>query len=177
MSEQFSLAIVYQWLDTVIASLDCYTWVFSQGFLNPLLFQDNHQQSRLVTSLNYFISKIAMSTLHDLVTYFPSSSLSAVFTPNDVRQFDTAKCTVIVRLLNFLTALWSKYPQDTMRAIESSFYNEHLIKLILTCVFNPGQLGFDVNNEEINKKLPERVSVSMGDGDRRQSDCLDTPTS
>jgi hypothetical protein len=39
MSEQFSIAIVYQWLDTVIASLDCYTWVFSQGFLNPLLFQ------------------------------------------------------------------------------------------------------------------------------------------
>jgi len=39
MNEQFSLPTVYQWLDTVIASLDCYTWVFSQGFLNPLLFQ------------------------------------------------------------------------------------------------------------------------------------------
>ena len=25
ISEQFSLPIVYQWLDTVIASLDCYT--------------------------------------------------------------------------------------------------------------------------------------------------------
>ncbi|CAF1036761.1 unnamed protein product [Rotaria sordida] len=30
INEQFSLPIVYQWLDTVIASLDCYTWVFSQ---------------------------------------------------------------------------------------------------------------------------------------------------
>ncbi len=39
ISEQFSIAIVYQWLDTIIASLDCYTWVFSQGFLNPVLFQ------------------------------------------------------------------------------------------------------------------------------------------
>jgi hypothetical protein len=39
MSEQFSISIVYQWLDTMIASLDCYTWVFSQGFLNPCLFQ------------------------------------------------------------------------------------------------------------------------------------------
>ena len=39
MTEQFSLPAVYQWLDTIIASLDCYTWVFSQGFLNPLLFQ------------------------------------------------------------------------------------------------------------------------------------------
>ena len=39
MSDQFSLPMVYQWLDTVIASLDCYTWVFSQGFLNPLLLQ------------------------------------------------------------------------------------------------------------------------------------------
>ncbi|CAF4534865.1 unnamed protein product, partial [Rotaria sp. Silwood2] len=39
MSEQFSVPMVYQWLDTVIASLDCYTWVYSQGFLNPILFQ------------------------------------------------------------------------------------------------------------------------------------------
>ena len=46
MNEQFSLAIVYQWLDTVIASLDCYTWVFSQGFLNPLLFQGKYFQSK-----------------------------------------------------------------------------------------------------------------------------------
>jgi DNA-dependent protein kinase catalytic subunit len=70
MSEHFSLLIVYQWLDTVIASLDCYTWVFSQGFLNPLVFRENNEQSRLITSLNYFIAKIGMCTLHDLVTYF-----------------------------------------------------------------------------------------------------------
>jgi hypothetical protein len=71
----------------------------------------------------------------------------------------SAKCTVIVRLLNFITALWTKYPQDTMRAIDSSFYNNDLTRLILTCVFNPTQLGFDINNEEINKKLPDRVRV------------------
>ena len=44
-----------------------------------------------------------------------------------------------------------------MRAIDTSFYSQDLVKLILTCVFNPTQLGFDINNEEINKKLPERV--------------------
>jgi hypothetical protein len=76
----------------------------------------------------------------------------------DVNIF-SAKCTVIVRLLNFLTALWTKYPQDTMRAIDSSFYSHDLTKLILICVFNPTQLGFDINNEEINKKLPERVCL------------------
>ena len=64
---------------------------------------------------------------------------------------------MIVRLLNFLTALWVKYPKDTMQAIDRSFYNEDLTKLILICVLNPTQLGFDINNEEINKKLPERV--------------------
>ncbi|CAF4915020.1 unnamed protein product, partial [Rotaria sp. Silwood1] len=161
MSETFSLPIVYQWLDTLIASLDCYTWVFSQGFLNPLLFQDNNQQSRLITSLSYFISKISMNTLHNIVSYFPASSQSYVFTPNDVRQFDTAKCTVIVRLLNFITAIWSKYPHDTKRAIDSSFYSNDLTKLILTCVFNPTQIGFDINNEEINKKLPERILILL----------------
>ena len=69
----------------------------------------------------------------------------------------SAKCTVIVRLLNFITALWTKYPQDTKRAIDNSFYSPDLRKLILTCVLDPTQLGFDINNEEINQKLPERV--------------------
>lgn len=34
------------------------------------------------------------------------------------------------------------------------------MRLILICVLNPTQLGFDINNEEINKKLPERVSCA-----------------
>jgi len=69
------------------------------------------------------------------------------------------KCTVIVRLFNFLTALWTKYPKDTLKAIDSSFYSDDLTRLILICVLNPTQLGFDINNEEINKKLPERVRL------------------
>jgi hypothetical protein len=106
MSEQFSTNIVYQWLDTIIASLDCYTWVFSQGFLNPCLFQgkfsssinskiiyfilsDNNQQSRLIPSLSYFITKISMNTLYDIVTYFPPSNQTHVFTPTDINQFET----------------------------------------------------------------------------------------
>ncbi|CAF4102426.1 unnamed protein product [Rotaria sordida] len=137
MSKQFSIPMVYQWLDIVIASLDCYTLAFSKEFLNPLLFQDNNQYSRLIVALSYIITKISMSTLYDIVTYLPPSSQSYVFTPTYISQFETAKCTVIVRLLNFITALSSKYPQDTMRAIDSSFYNNDLTKLILTCVFNP----------------------------------------
>ena len=70
-----------------------------------------------------------------------------------------SKCTVIVRLLNFISALWSRYPQETMKAIDQKFYTNQLTKLILTCVFNPTQLGFDINHDEINKKLPERVSI------------------
>ena len=158
MSDEFSLALVFQWLDTMIAALDCYTWVFSQGYLNPRLFREN-PQSRLISALTYFISHIAMNSLSDLRKYFPSTSAATVFTPTDTKEFETAKCTVTVRLLNFLTSLWSKYPQDTLQTISHSFYNEHFIRLILVCVFNPTQLGFDINNEEINKKLPERVRL------------------
>jgi len=73
----------------LIASLDCYTWVFSQGFLNPILFQENQQRTRLIISLKYFISKISLCTLHQIVNYFPSNSQSIVFTPTDINQFDT----------------------------------------------------------------------------------------
>ena len=50
---------------------------------------ENKQQSRLIISLTYFISKISMSTLHDIVNYFPPSNQTHVFTPSDVQQFDT----------------------------------------------------------------------------------------
>ena len=52
ISDYFSIAIVHQWLDTIIASLDCYTWVFSQGFLNPLLFQGNPPLSTHASSIH-----------------------------------------------------------------------------------------------------------------------------
>ncbi|CAF1469097.1 unnamed protein product [Rotaria sp. Silwood1] len=75
-----------------------------------------------------------MSTLYDIVTYFLLSNQTKVFTPTDF---------------------------NTIRAIGSLFYNNDLIKLILTYVFNPTQLGFDINNEEINKKLLERILNSL----------------
>ncbi|CAF0948619.1 unnamed protein product, partial [Didymodactylos carnosus] len=105
INERFSLGTVYQWLDTLIAALDCYYWVFSQGYLNPMLFQDQ----------------------------------------------------IIVRLLNFITALWSKYPKDTPKAFDPSFWSRDLMTLILTCALDPAQLGFDVNNEEVDKKLPKVI--------------------
>jgi len=87
LNEQFSLSNVYEWLDTLIASLDCYTWTFSQGFLNPLLFHE--EQSRLFSGLSYFITRISMSTLDDLMKSFPSSNQTQVFTPTDISQYET----------------------------------------------------------------------------------------
>jgi len=50
---------------------------------------DNNQQSRLITALSYFITKISMNTLYDIVTYFPPSNQTQIFTPTDVSQFET----------------------------------------------------------------------------------------
>jgi hypothetical protein len=61
--------------------------------------------------------------------------------------------------MNFLTAIWSKYPRETQRAIDISFYNDDLMKLILLCTLDPTRLGFDVHNDEINRKLPEQVET------------------
>ncbi|CAF1017404.1 unnamed protein product [Rotaria sp. Silwood1] len=77
-------------------------------------FEDTNQQSRLIVALWYFITKISMNKLYDIVTYFPSWNQTQLFTPIDINQFEMAKCIVIVRLLNFIITLWSKYPQDTI---------------------------------------------------------------
>ena len=52
---------------------------------------DNNQHSRLIMALSYFITKISMSTLYDIVAYFPQSNQAQVFTPTDVNQFETYK--------------------------------------------------------------------------------------
>ena len=63
-------------------------WVIEAKEIYSIIVANN-QQSRLVTSLSYFISKISMKTLHDIFNYFPSTNQSHVFTPSDVQQFDT----------------------------------------------------------------------------------------
>lgn len=197
MSEDFSISMVYQYLDTVIASLDCYTWVFSQGYLNPLLFHgrfNDHYRPEMIDRFFLLIREQPTESSHSrpellhiedrhasvvrscqLLSHIESNICIHTDRHQSIRHVTiartrflrsfiprgfSAKCTVIVRLLNFITALWSKYPQDTLRAIDSSFYTTDLTQLILTCVFNPTELGFDINNEEINRKLPERVRDS-----------------
>ncbi|CAF4813680.1 unnamed protein product, partial [Rotaria socialis] len=49
----------------------------------------NHQQSHLIVALLYFITKVSMSTLYNIVTYFPPSTQTHVFTPTDISQFET----------------------------------------------------------------------------------------
>jgi DNA-dependent protein kinase catalytic subunit len=86
MTDRFSIVIVYQWLDTLIASLDCYTWIFSQGYLTPLVFIDT--SSRLLIALNYFISHLSMRSLSELVLDFSgSNSTQVILTPTDINQF------------------------------------------------------------------------------------------
>ncbi|CAF3220299.1 unnamed protein product [Rotaria sp. Silwood2] len=55
------------------------------------------------------------------------------------------------------TVIWSKYPHDTRWVIDSSFYSNDFSKLIVTWIFYPTQLRFDINSKDINKKLSERI--------------------
>ncbi|CAF4745904.1 unnamed protein product, partial [Rotaria sp. Silwood2] len=43
------------------------------------------------------------------------------------------------------TVIWSKYPHDTKWVIDSSFYSNDFTKLIVTWIFYPTQLRFDIN--------------------------------
>ena len=67
------------------------------------------------------------------------------------------KCTVLVRLLNFLTITLNDGLWRTEITFKKDIFNETLFTIIFRCIFSPQSVGFDVTDFEVLQKLPEEV--------------------
>ena len=111
--------------------------------------------SSLFQAIQYFVSNIAMT---DLKTVSHSGGSSQhVFTPREVDQYNQSKCTVTVRLMDFLTVLLGNYANEAVKVLPMSLWKGKLMDLVVACVLEPTAVGFNMADVEIMSNLPRTV--------------------
>ncbi|XP_067044034.1 DNA-dependent protein kinase catalytic subunit-like isoform X2 [Acropora muricata] len=162
----FSLKGTFVWFDFLLAALDCYTWSFSQKLLSPSqVFRaatDGTASSVLFTSLNFFVTKLAAFGITAAKHCFAVEQTTVkkeVFTPKEIDSYNKAKCTLIIRIMNFLEVLLQVSSKDTFKIVPAEFWSESIFNIVLSCVMEPGVIGFNMGDIEVIEKLPEQTGA------------------
>ncbi|XP_074649158.1 DNA-dependent protein kinase catalytic subunit-like [Tubulanus polymorphus] len=161
----FSIKIAVRWFELLLTCLDCYTWVFGEGLLKPadiFLAKNGKKCSILFKSLEYFLNEIACQNIEYVAGCFSVKSGREVFTPREVDHFNRSKCTVLVRLMNFLTIVFGRYPSDGVKVLPPSLLsNDNLWRILCCCVTDPVAIGFNMADVEVIMRLPQEVEQLM----------------
>ena len=88
---------------------------------------------------------------------FHRGNKNVVFSPWENEQYDTTKCTVIVRLMNFLSAILSRDSANTFDVVPKTLWCDQLWNIIILTILRPQQLGFNMADVEVVQNLPEEV--------------------
>ncbi|XP_071796803.1 DNA-dependent protein kinase catalytic subunit-like [Asterias amurensis] len=163
MGQTFSVKLACTWFDHLLAALDCYTWVLGKKLLAPAaVFTDSAKHpSVLFQSLNYFLTSLSLLDINGASQSLSgggrkaSSSSHHIFTPRESEEYSQGKCTVVVRLWDFLTVLMGNYPTEAVKVIPKSIWQGGLLKLLISCVLQPSLVGFNMADVEIMNNLPK----------------------
>lgn len=143
--EMKSFPSMLQWLIELEASLDCYTWMFQQQLIAPhQIFksgdqmEDINEQSQIFTHIGNFIDKLKEEK---------------AFAPHEEAKYIQRKCSVIQKLLKFLTIMVEKY-NETLSKHTPNALNPKLFELVFTCILAPQRLGFNTHSEQTQQVLP-----------------------
>ncbi|XP_064478548.1 DNA-dependent protein kinase catalytic subunit-like [Ornithodoros turicata] len=145
-----TVSAVKRFCDRVIGVLECYTWLFQQKLLKPgTLFRDEKTSSVLFSFVETFLEKLAVKKV--------SKVLLDAYTPAEEVAFNYAKCSVTVRLFNFLTALLENYPDQFDCVPDTVWMSDMFWNCALLCVLDPTEVGFDLADLEVMSKLPSEI--------------------
>uniref|UniRef100_A0A3Q3H2P1 DNA-dependent protein kinase catalytic subunit n=1 Tax=Labrus bergylta TaxID=56723 RepID=A0A3Q3H2P1_9LABR len=125
LSGPFSVRAALQWMDLLLAALDCYNTFISQ----------RTAKSSFLKAVSFFLSELSTRDLSAAESCFPVGEKTSHFSPREVDQYNFSKCTIIVRLLEFTAMI--------------------LVKLTALVVCEPSSVGFNMADVEVMKKLPE----------------------
>ena len=152
-TQTYSLSLIKIWLSMLIAPLDCYSWVFGERLLTPNnLFANGN--SCVWQSLSYFIKNMLNYDLSDLVKLVYGQSKIQVFTPNEIQEFQQAKCTALIRLIDFLCIMIGAYSKEAANIIPMDIWCDEFFSCILKMCLDPQLVGFDLNDLEVFTNLP-----------------------
>lgn len=132
----FSVRATLQWMDLLLAVVDCYNTFISLHIVKPQhilskfwrgddyvplielhkyffypTLPDSKDKSSFLKATRFFLTELAARELTAAESCFSLGEKTSHFSPREVDQYNYSKCTIIVRLLEFASMILVKGDQ------------------------------------------------------------------
>ncbi|KAH0617728.1 hypothetical protein JD844_016251 [Phrynosoma platyrhinos] len=154
LQETFSLRAVVQWMDMFLAALDCYNTFIEQGIITPHEILATDVGSSFLTSVEFFLGKIALYDMSGAEQCFSTGSKGNIFSPQEREEYNYRKCTIVVRIMVFVSMILDMRQQDYWKLLEKPLFNENLVELVVRTVCDPKNIGFNIADVQVMENLP-----------------------
>ncbi|XP_010766865.1 DNA-dependent protein kinase catalytic subunit [Notothenia coriiceps] len=151
----FSVRATLQWMDLLLAALDCYNTFIHLQIIKPHQMLSSEEKSSFLKAIRFFVTELSTQELEAAESCFPLAKKTSHFSPREVDQFNFSKCTITVRLLEFTTMILVKGDQEFWKLLEQDLFVSDFFKLTALVVCEPSAVGFNMADVEVMKNLPE----------------------
>uniref|UniRef100_A0A8C7HZ68 DNA-dependent protein kinase catalytic subunit n=1 Tax=Oncorhynchus kisutch TaxID=8019 RepID=A0A8C7HZ68_ONCKI len=150
----FTVRAALQWMDLLLAALDCYNTFIGLHIIKPQQILGS-EKSSFLNALGFFLAELATKELEAAEGCFRAGQRISLFSPRERDQYNYSKCTIIVRLMEFATVVLVKCQQDFWKLLEKDLFDSAFLELVALTVCEPSSIGFNMADLEVMKHLPE----------------------
>lgn len=166
----FARERIQYWLTSLHASLDCYVWLFAEGYAPPQIILDEPGQgedvhSQLLSSLRHFTTHFAITSEE-----VAQSERFKSLTPRELETYNELKTSVISRLFHFWVILLEKYSDSRASSSAASkgkakadgaagwladqeeTHNAHFFRLLFSCMLCPTAASIGYTFDELESR-------------------------
>ncbi|XP_077622037.1 DNA-dependent protein kinase catalytic subunit [Crocuta crocuta] len=156
----FSLRATLQWMDMLLAALECYNTFTEEKTLEAPEILGTETQSSLWKAVTFFLESIAMHDITAAEKCFGTGAVGHRPSPQEGERYNYSKCTIVVRIMEFTTTLLSISPEG-WKLLEKNLYNNtNLMKLLVKTLCEPSSIGFNIGDVLVMNHLPD-VCVNL----------------
>ncbi|KAL2085629.1 hypothetical protein ACEWY4_018949 [Coilia grayii] len=151
----FSVRVTLQWMDALLAALDCYNTFTGLRLIQPQQILGSGEKSSFLVAVQFFLTELAGQDLEAAERCFHTGAQASLYSPRERELYSYSKCTIIVRLLEFTTMVLAKCQQDTWKLLEADIFNPAFFEVVAMTVSEPSSIGFDMADLEVMTHLPQ----------------------
>ncbi|KAK6293153.1 hypothetical protein J4Q44_G00366540 [Coregonus suidteri] len=151
----FTVRAALQWMDLLLAALDCYNTFIGLHIIKPQQILGSDEKSSFLNALGFFLAELATKELEAAEGCFRAGQRISLFSPRERDQYNYSKCTIIVRLMEFATVVLVKCQQDFWKLLEKDLFDSAFLELVALTLCEPSSIGFNMADLEVMKRLPE----------------------
>ncbi|KAM8966776.1 DNA-dependent protein kinase catalytic subunit [Pelodytes ibericus] len=155
LDEAFSLRAVIQWMDMFLAALDCYNTFIGMRVVKPNIILDPAVKSSFLRSSQFFIQHLSKDDIIAAQNCFTTGLKVNVFSPQEREEYNYSKCTIIVRIIEFVTMIMETCEQDFWKVLENELFTSSLWELTADTLCSPSSIGFNTADVQVMKNLPD----------------------